>query len=1283
MKRALKWIGFGLLGVLIVVVIVLAWALNSESGARFVLARAQSALDGKLSVERQSGALAGPLVLEGLRWNDPASGVDARIARVSVDTALGALFGRRVQFDDIAIDGVEVALTTLPPTTSEASTFSLEAPIDLVIGKLVVERARIRQDGEPVFVADRLDFAGAWTRAGIVVDRLALRAPDGSVDLDGRLATAGGYSGQGQTTFRWRVDGTEYAGTLRSSSDGKNAQLDLVLAAPVAATLAATLGQSEVLPWTVAIDAPTFDPERLGIGSSLESLAVSLRGSGDRSRGDLAGTVDVDGLRLVLDPARWTLQDDVLAIETLTLSSPAAAGSLEATGEVRHADTPVSARLTVAWRGVELPAERVGQTIHSEGRVDIAGTAEAYSANGALRIGPPGQVADLRLDLTGTPQAIALETLALIQPNGGLEANGTISLQPRIGWQLDAVANRFDPGAFAADWNGALDFTLGTRGTLTDEGPEATLVLDRVGGTLRGRKLGGKGELSVAPGYIVDGTLNLSSGESTLAVSGRGGDATDVSARIVLASLGDWLPDAGGSARADLRVFGHWPALDVEANATARNLAWSGIRTTSLEAVASVANLEQPAGAVTIKAIDVASGDVRFDTLTIEADGNEAAHVLAVDATGSPASIRLDLAGGGSGGKWLGALTVLSIDPIARSVQDVALEKPARLEWDGQRFTVSESCLAGSTTARAARTSNSGDGDTDTDTDTGATASAEAGTNGGARGPLRLCVGGSSGSDGSLAARYRLEHLPLRTIVRLAAPDAALRMRGEIAGEGEITRGADGALVGTARLASSEGSASYGEPGTRPLLSYRDFTLDAQFAPGSTSARVHAALDGNGRLDGNLVVAGAPGADQALSGSIDLVLESLAFVELLTSEVANTKGRAEARYSIGGTLAAPRLDGALTLSGFAVEVPVAGLKLHDGTIHLRAADERRFILEGGIASGSGRLTLAGEGGLGSAEPFKLTVQGEDFLAADIPAARVVVAPDLAIERGEAGILVSGKVLVPKANVDLARLPGGGVASTSPDVVVIDDKREQPGKPVPITAAVTVVLGEDVKLAGFGFDGTVGGQLVVSERPGRATTGTGTLNVGGTYKAYGQDLKIETGRVLFAGTAIDNPGLDIRASRKIEADDVTAGLLVRGTAQVPVLTVYSEPAMEQSDALSYLVTGKPLSSLKSGEGDMLGAAARALGTAGGDLLAKSIGGRLGVDDIGVSDNAALGGAAFTVGKYLSPKLYLSYGVGIFEPGEVITLRYLFHRRWNFEAQNATTGSRAGINYRYER
>ena len=194
---------------------------------------------------------------------------------------------------------------------------------------------------------------------------------------------------------------------------------------------------------------------------------------------------------------------------------------------------------------------------------------------------------------------------------------------------------------------------------------------------------------------------------------------------------------------------------------------------------------------------------------------------------------------------------------------------------------------------------------------------------------------------------------------------------------------------------------------------------------------------------------------------------------------------------------------------------------------------------------------------------------------------------------------------------------------------------------------------------------------------------------GTYKAYGQNLQIERGQLLFASTPIDNPGLNIRAVRKINPnstidDGQEVGLLIAGTAQRPSITVFSNPVMQQSDALSYLITGKPLSDVKGGEGSAVSSAAQALGSAGGNMLAKSIGTRLGVDDIGVSSSDALNGnSAFTVGKYLSPRLYLSYGIGLFESGQVITLRYKLTQRWNIEAQNATDFNRASLNYRYER
>jgi translocation and assembly module TamB len=275
-------------------------------------------------------------------------------------------------------------------------------------------------------------------------------------------------------------------------------------------------------------------------------------------------------------------------------------------------------------------------------------------------------------------------------------------------------------------------------------------------------------------------------------------------------------------------------------------------------------------------------------------------------------------------------------------------------------------------------------------------------------------------------------------------------------------------------------------------------------------------------------------------------------------------------------------------------------------------------------------------------------------------------------------------------VNVDKLPGTGATKASPDVVVIDEKQqEQAASKLPITALVKVNFGHKAHVVGKGLDGHLTGVLTVNERPGRATTGQGQIAVDGTYRAYGQNLQIQRGQLLFASTPIENPGIGIRAVRKLNpnatiADGQEVGLLISGTAQQPIITVFSNPVMEQSDALSYLITGKPLSQVNGGEGDVVGAAAQALGSAAGNLLAKNVGSKLGVDDIGVSSNGALGGSsAFTVGKFLSPRLYLSYGVGLFKPGQVITLRYRLSQRWNFEAQNATDFSRASLNYRYER
>jgi len=382
LPRLLKWIGIVLLVLVLLIAIVAFWLLGTESGARFALARAVGALEGKLAVERSSGPLTGPLVLEGVRWHDAASGVDAKVGRVRLELAASALLAKRVHVKALDVDDVDVALTTVPPPPQPqpASEFSLVAPIDIVLDRLALKRAKIGQDGQPVFALDSLDLGGAWTRQGAAVKTLALRAPDGSVDLSGTVSALAGYPGNGETTFHWKVADVDYAGTLKVRGDGKQATLDLALSTPMPATVAAQLTQTQAWPWTAKIDVPRFDPKHLLKDSTLNALALSLEGSGDKEHGAVNGRVGINEHNVDLQPLRYALADQLLKIEALTLKSPEAAGVLNANGEVQLDAKPVSAMLALNWEGVELPADLAGQALATHGKIDAAGSAEKFHA---------------------------------------------------------------------------------------------------------------------------------------------------------------------------------------------------------------------------------------------------------------------------------------------------------------------------------------------------------------------------------------------------------------------------------------------------------------------------------------------------------------------------------------------------------------------------------------------------------------------------------------------------------------------------------------------------------------------------------------------------------------------------------------------------------------------------------------------------------------------------------------------------------------------------------------
>jgi translocation and assembly module TamB len=1248
-RRWLRWLGLALLLTVVVLIGTGSWLLGTTSGLRFALARAQSATHGALRVQQAQGCLLGPLDLAGIHYDD-GNGAVINLAKAHLDLRFWPLLAKHAHVLALDVDGVEVSLPPSSPPEQHSSTFSLKAPLDLQLDRVHVGTVKMTQGGQPLFASDNLDFAGSWTGQGIELSQLALQAPDGHAHLVGKLAIGQRYQGGGNADFAWKAGSTDYAGNLAAHSDGKLAHLDLKLSQPMTAQLQLDLSQDGNNAWTARLDAPRFDPSPLLGASTIKTLAIAVQGHGDRHGGTLDGRLDLNEYQLLLQPLHAQLSDDfkTLTLLQLKLASPQVKGNIVASGVMQLDAKPLDAALDIRWNDLQLPPDLVGQTLLSHGELKANGGVDAYHAEGDIAIGPPGKLASLSLNLDGTPKQIVLHTLALKQPQGGLQANGTLTLQPALTWQAEANASRFDPGQLFVGWNGALDFDLASDGTLLQDHPDVTLEIRKLAGKLRDRTIGGAGKLHLSPNDVVDGQLKLNSGGSTVQIDARPGMRNDADVKLAIASLDDWLPNAGGHLDGHFNIGGKLPKLSINGQLQGQSVVWQQQRADSLRLIAGIPDLSHPAGKLDLQASGVHLQGLTFQQVNLLAEGSRGDHRLDIDVRGTQLSGKLVVRGALKDTVWNGTLATLNLDP--QGMPGWRLQQPAQLGYNDGAMNVSELCLS------------AGD-------------------------PL-LCIAAKQDKTGNLDASYRLHALPLALLLN-AAGEAALPVHadGTLEGSGKLHRNAAGALSGTAAITSAHGSITYTVHPDAPLLSYDQLRVNAELSPTGQHIDVHSGLDEDGRLDGQLSITGS---QQSLGGQLMLHLNSLSFIELLSNEVANVKGHLDGAFRFNGTLKQPAISGDATVADFTAEVPTAGLRLSQGRLAISTSDAQQFRIDGSVQSGKGSMAINGIAGLGASAQTAITLKGSQFTVADIPSAKVVISPDLLVKQDAKGIDLGGTVTLDSADVNADKLPGAGATKASPDVVVIDQKQqEQVAGQLPISALVKVDLGHKTHLIGMGLDGKLTGVLTVSERPGRATIGQGQIAVDGTYRAYGQSLQIQRGQLLFASTPIDNPGLNIRAVRKLNPtatidEGQEVGLLISGTAQRPILTVFSNPAMEQSDALSYLVTGKPLSQVKGGEGDMVGAAAQALGSAAGDLLAKSVGSKLGVDEIGVSSNEALGGnSAFTVGKYLSPRLYLSYGVGLFQPGQVIILRYRFSHRWNFEVQNATDFDRASFNYRYEK
>lgn len=1260
---------FGIAALSALVLLLAYWLLNTIGGRDVLLRQIVARLpDGTtLTWRNAEGPAAGPLTLHDVRFVhrscadtdgepvafgacDKPGALVFTARRAVLDPAIRPLLGRRLRLDALDIDGATLDL----PDSDEPFALprwpdvlpQIEPPLSLQADVIRIDGLKVTQAGQPLIDIRSVRGGLDASTGRLHVERMAIDSDRGRFALHGDYAPKDDYATDFTASAVFPARAGRTPASLGLVARGNLQTMDVAVAgnapAPLRAglTLRAPAADSENPRWTLRASSDAFDPTLLTGAAAGDPVAFDLQATGVGGRARLHGRVAQGDLAATLQPSNVQLDDQVLRVQPLIVDAFDGRTTLRGTADFRDRNRQrfsfaANAR-GLRFGGTDAQGDAAPAVI-ANSDIGIAGTLKAWAAIGTARLTRDRQTATVRFDGRGDADRFTIKTLRAQMPTGTLDAAGSVGWTPQLNWNLDTTLAGFDPGYFAPGWDGAINGRIASKGAQRKDGAfDATLDVPQLRGRLRGRALDGRGTFALQ-GNNGEGELALALGGSRVDAKGRVGDTLDIDARFAPLQLNDLLPDATGNLRGTLLLTGARNAPNVDVDLAGIGLRWNDYTAESLTARGKLP-WRNGSGALAITAQGLEAG-MAFERLRVDATG--AVENLRIDGDARGELGALDFAGSATkrGANWQGALDALQLAPVKGPAW--RLQAPARYAQNGGNWMLSQSCFA-------------------------------------SPGGGSLCASADWPRRG---LTLRGEQLPL-TLLAPYLPDLDDNRRewllsGSIALDAQV-RSAGNAWLGNAQLRSAAGGLRLSARARRDLIVYDNLLLDATFTPQRIEARLGAGLNGDGRIDARI----ATGWDAyaPLSGEIALDTDELTWMELLSPDIVEPQGQLNGRITLAGTRAQPALGGQARLSDFRTELPALAITLTDGNVRLDAQGDGSARISGSLRSGQGTLNLDGTlGWRGDSTPLVLNVRGKNVLASDTRDVRAVIDPDVVVRyRAGEPLSVTGTVGVPSARMDLERLDEG--VSASPDVVVLDPVDPERKLATPIVLDLTLALGDDVQLNGFGLDGQLAGDLRVRTRPGREMTATGALNVSGRYTAYGQKLAITRGRLNWSNNAIADPVLDIRAEREI--GDVTAGIDVDGRASSPRATVWTDPATDESEALAYLALGRPLSSASASEGRQLDAASAAL-SAGGSLLASQLGARIGLDDAGVMESRALGGSVFGIGKFLSPRLYVGYGVSLLGTGQVLTLKYLLRKGFDIQIESSNIENRASINYRKEK
>lgn len=924
----------------------------------------------------------------------------------------------------------------------------------------------------------------------------------------------------------------------------------------------------------------------------------------------------------------------------------------------------------------------------------------------------------------------------------GLQLSGDVRWLPQLEWQVTADAKRLNLASLIDDWRSDINLGFTTQGAYTNGVLNAALEKLQLSGELRGVNLQGDGAVFLEGKTLRSDALNLIVGANRLQINGAVGEEFDLAWKINAPLLQQLDESLNGSfiSSGELRGDKKKPRLQMQAALEKFAFADYAVDTLNLDLAPATA-LEKPAAknsaikntaaktpapavdaerdnpapaqetvlravvdellnenyALTFNAKQLRIAQQRFSTIKIDGTGSINQHQLAtVVKSTAYGHTDFKLTGSYDGSEWQGKLTQLAIKvkkvPRWWLISSQAIRVNSNSVQLGSQCLTTRSNLTGvvENAELLAQEQLIGEwipNQSPVKSPYGWLDQHQALPSSGVEKYAlpQLCIDGEWASESGANLNAKLDSIPLRQFLALFKVE--VYFAGVMDGWLHVTS-KDFSLANTklsSNISTRNAELRYQySGGTTEVYAWRDFSVHATLEKSRFDANAGMEWVGYGDIDAAVQLDLAQ--KKIVDGKLQAQFSNLAPLETLLTYANDVKGDFRANLTAGGSFAQPYVLGDISLRNGTANLPRLGLDLSNIELQVNSSQAGNINMVSQVQSGDGRLSLVADlNKFGTADwSLQGFVNGADVKVISLPQLKATLSPDIKITANRTAMNIAGEAVIPWARTNIKRLPETATQVSS-DAVIVNESfgQDEPEPPLEISTNLNLSLGKDVQFKGFGLSSKLSGKLSLLKEPQRQFFTSGYVSVvDGSYKAYGQTLTIDRGRLVFQGP-YENPGLDIRASRIIKGtEEAKVGLEIGGTLQRPIAHIYSVPAVAESQAMMMLLTGKPASEVSKADASILVGAMGGLGTDSDSSFTSGITQFFHLDELEVKSDDGIDQSQLWIGKYLTPKLLVRYVVGIFDRAFSLGMEYQLTEHLRLEAESGEAQS-VDVVYKIER